>query len=170
MFVPFNELPDRARAWVYLADKAIEPKEKSTIETELLDFTTGWTAHGQPLESSFIILEDRFVILAVNEQLNDASGCSIDKSTAILKAIGQSIGVDFFNRTFVLFEISGVLKQFGLKELKQKFRDCAWDEYSLTFNTIADTIGELRQNWKIPASKSWIKRYIEPRTFDSVNG
>ena len=170
MFVPFNTLPDHARIWIYLADRTIEQNERSIIERELWDFTTSWTAHGQPLEASFLILENRFVVLGINEQLNDASGCSIDKSTTILKAIGQSIGLDFFKRTFVLSEMDGDLKEFGLKDLKQKFRDGAWNEHSMTFNTLAVTAGALREKWRVQASESWIKRYIEPRTFDSVNG
>jgi len=162
MFIPFDELPEDARIWVYQADRILALGEKEIIKKELLEFTTSWLAHGHPLQSSFTILEDCFVVLAVNENVNDASGCSIDLSTNVMKHVGTISGIDFFNRTVVSFEINGELRQFKMNELKQKFQDGILDKDSVTFNTLADTSGALRQNWRMAASKNWVKRYIEP--------
>lgn len=170
MFVPFKNLPDHARIWVYQADRRIDPKEKLTIENNLSEFTSDWMAHGQPLQASFTILENYFVILAVNENVNDASGCSIDQSTQVMRQISEITGINFFNRTLVPFEISDEVKQINLSDLKQKYQEGLWNEHSIIFNTLAGSIEELRRNWRMKASMSWVKRFIKPGTFDSVKG
>ena len=170
MFIPFSDLPDNARIWIYQADKVIGSSERSLIEKELFDFTSTWSAHGIALQSSFTILENRFVVLGVNEQANEASGCSIDMSTNVMKGIFKLTGIDFFSRTLVPFEINGEIIQFKINELKQKLKENMWNVDSVTFNTLADTVGALRDNWRLKASKSWISRYIERSNFDSIKG
>lgn len=170
MFVPFIQLPDNARIWIYQADRLIEPEQRKILENELLAFTSTWVAHGHPLESSFAVLEDHFVVLGVNEQVNQVSGCSIDQSTHAMRHLQQLTGIDFFNRTIVPFEIDGKVKQFSTQELRRKFATGELNGDSVTFNILENTLGALRHCWRIPAAKSWLKRYIEPKVFDSING
>ena len=170
MFVPFIQLPDHARIWIYQADRFINPEQRRILEDELLAFTSTWMAHGQPLESSFAILEDHFVVLGVNEQVNEVSGCSIDQSTQAIRHLQQRTGIDFFNRTLVPFEMDGKVKHFSIHELRKKFATGEIKEDSITFNILSNTAGALRHSWRIHASKSWMKRHIGPKAFDSING
>jgi len=169
MFLPFNKLADHSRVWIYQADRIITPAVKSVIEEQLISFTSIWAAHGQALQSSFTILDDYFIVLAVDEQFSGASGCSIDSSTSTIKQIAELTGLDFFNRKIVAFQIDQKVVQFRLSELKQKFIEGVLNENTITFNSLADSIGTVRKNWLIPAKESWVKRYIQPRTFDSVS-
>ncbi|HEX5171068.1 MAG TPA: hypothetical protein VFW11_17955 [Cyclobacteriaceae bacterium] len=170
MYVPFSKLPDHARVWIYQSNKFIEPAQRLILERELLAFTSTWAAHGKSLEASFSILEDHFVVLAVDENQNGASGCSIDLSTHTIKHLEELTGIDFFDRGLIPFEINGQVTQIRIQELKEKFNSGELSEDSVTFNILADTIDSLRHMWRIPASKSWIKRYIGPKTFDSITG
>jgi hypothetical protein len=170
MFVPFIQLSDAARIWIYQADRFIEPEQRRILEDELLAFTSTWMAHGHPLESSFAIFEDHFIVLGVNEQMNEVSGCSIDQSTQAIRHLQQRTGIDFLNRTLVPFEIAGKVKQFPTQELRQKFATGELNRDSVTFNILENNLGALRHCWRIPAYKSWLKRYIGPKAFDSING
>ena len=169
MFVSFDQLPDHSRVWVYQANNIITPAVQSVIEEQLALFTSSWSAHGASLRSSFIILDDYFIALAVDESLAGASGCSIDSSTSAMKQIAAKTGIDFFDRKIVSFEIDQKVKQFGLDELKQKFKDGLLNDKTITFNTLADTVGSVRRNWRIPIQESWLKRYIQRPAFDSVS-
>jgi hypothetical protein len=169
MFIPFSKLPDHSRVWIYQANRIIEAEVRSIIEEQLISFTSSWVAHGHPLQSSFILLDDYFIVLAVDEQIGGASGCSIDSSTNAMKQIAEITGLDFFDRKIVAFEIDQEVKQLQLGDLKQKFKDGVLDENTITFNTLADSVGVVRKNWRIPVKESWVKRYIQPRTFDSVS-
>lgn len=169
MFIAFNELPDQARVWIFQADKIMESEIKAFIEEKLMSFTSSWAAHGQPLQSSYLLLDDYFIVLAVDENMNAASGCSIDQATDAIKHIANATGLDFFNRKIVSFEIDQKVKQFDLKDLRQKFKERVLSKNTIIFNTLVDTAGALRQYWRIPVQESWVKRYIEPVAFDSVN-
>lgn len=170
MFVPFIQLPDSTRIWIYQTDRFIEPEQRRILEEELLAFTSTWMAHGRPLESSFAILEDYFVVLGVNEQMNEVSGCSIDQSAQAIRHLQRRTGIDFFNRTLVPFEIDGRIRQFSMLELRKKFASGELNGDSVTFNILENNLGALRHSWRIPASKSWLKRYIGPKAFDSIGG
>jgi hypothetical protein len=162
MFISFNELPDHARVWIYQSDRIITPGIKSVIEEQLNLFTSSWVAHRQPLQSSYTFLEDYFIVLAVDEQVSGASGCSIDSSTHAMKQIEEITGLDFFDRTIVAFKIDNKVMQLQLGELKQKFKEGVLNENTITFNTLADSVGVVRKNWRIPVKESWVKRYIQP--------
>ena len=52
------------------------------IEAHLAAFTSSWAAHGTPLAAEAAVLLDQIVVLAVDEALQMATGCSIDASVA----------------------------------------------------------------------------------------
>jgi len=163
MFVEFDQMPDHARVWVYMADRQFSADERSVIHSILGAFTAEWAAHGVPLRASYTLSEDRFLILAVDESHHTPSGCSIDSSVGALRQIREATGIDFLDRKGVPFYSEDGIGVVRLEELKQKYRDGVWDGQSLTFNTLAKTVGEFRSAWKVPAENTWLKRYMEPK-------
>lgn len=161
MFVPFQSLPDHARVWIYQSERKITSEEKSTISEGLEAFTQQWTVHGQPMDASFTVLHDQFIILAANDQ---ASGCSIDSSVRAIKSLGDQLRVDFFNRNLIAFQKDSDVTTVMLQDLKKKFEAGAWNQDSLVFNNLVSTKKELEKNWLIPASASWLKRYLPRET------
>lgn len=160
MFVPFETLPAEARLWIFQAERKFTPTDITIIGEHLQLFTNRWVAHGLPLEASFKILEDRFIVLAVNQALHHASGCSIDDSTRTLKDIGRLIGQDLFKRDLVSFHLGDKIETVKLSAVKDLYNKAVWNENTLTFNTLVADKGELERDWLIPASKTWLKRYI----------
>lgn len=170
MFVEFDQLPSHARVWIYISDRQITPRDAALIDGALRAFTAEWAAHGAPLKSSYRISEDRFVLLAVDEEAHGASGCSIDTSVNAMKRIGAETGINFFDRSAVPFVIENQVVLLRLGELKQKYGSGVWNGHTLTFNILASTLGEIRDHWTVPAEKSWLKRYMEPLAQDSQAG
>lgn len=170
MFVEFDQMPAHARTWVYMSDRRITPGDARLIDNALMAFTDGWAAHGAPLQSSYKIAEERFVLLAVDEQVQGPSGCSIDTSVNAIKSIGEDTGINFFDRSLVPFAIENEVVALRLSELKQKYGSGVWNGATLTFNILAATVGEFRTQWAVPAENTWLKRYMEPRKQDSLAG
>jgi hypothetical protein len=168
MFVEFNQMPDDARVWIYMADRKISEEHRGVVNAILGAFTVEWAAHGVPLRASYQLAEDRFAILAVDESHHSPSGCSIDSSVGALRQIREATGIDFLDRKGVPFSEGDEILVIRLDELKQKYRDGVWDGQSLTFNILAKTVGEFRSAWKIPAGSTWLKRYLEPRQADTI--
>ena len=80
MFVPFENLPEESKIWIYQSNRKFSDAEFSEIEMALQSFLEGWAAHGTSLESSYQLKYNRFIIIAVNQDVQAATGCSIDSS------------------------------------------------------------------------------------------
>lgn len=166
MYVKFEELTKNARVWIYQGDKQLSDGKKTEVAQALRLFTEQWTAHGHPLKASFQILYDRFIILAVDEAFYGPSGCSIDDSVRRIKEISAKTGIDFFNRSKVLFLSGDTIAEISVSELKEKYSKGIWTPESITFNTLAATVEEL-DNWLVEAGNTWLKRYTASPTFTS---
>jgi hypothetical protein len=166
MFVDFNTLPQTSRIWIYQADKPFTARDKDFISGFLPRYCEGWVAHGQPLKASFEIKFDQFIILAVDEEFNATSGCSVDDSVRAIKQIEEATGLDFFNRQRIAFFKDDVMT-FELSGLKQKLATGMWNEATLTFNNLVTAKYQLEKEWLVPAGSTWLKRYIPHETLKS---
>lgn len=160
MFIPFDQLPTYAKTWIYQADRKLSPAETEILNRELRSFTEQWEVHGSPLESSFEIRMNQFVVLAANDKV---SGCSIDSSVRIMKELGRKVNVDFFNRNLVAFKKDESIITIPLTELKSGFTNGLWSADTRMFNNAVSTKEELGTKWITPAGSTWLKRYIAPQ-------
>jgi hypothetical protein len=163
MYIPFDELNTESRVWIYQGNRAMSASDKSTIDQLLHSFCEQWAAHSQPLKTSFKIELNQFVIMAVDEDFRNPSGCSIDSSVGVLRQIQSATGIDFLDRTLVPFYINNQVELIPLAEIKSAFAAGRLKPDTTTFNTLATTKGELELSWKIPAEKSWMAKYL-PKT------
>ena len=160
MFVPFDVLEDSARVWIYQSGRKFTETEKNTISQTLSSFTQQWAAHGSPLKTSFTIHYDQFIVLAADENFNEASGCSIDSSVHVMKAMDEQYSLGLFDRTQVAFLKSGTVMMVKLSELPGRLAENTWQQDTLTFNNLVMTKGELGTQWIVPAGETWLKRYL----------
>jgi hypothetical protein len=161
MYVPFETLPDHARVWIYQANRPFTNHDLDVLNAALKTFTNQWSVHGHPIETSFSIRYNQFVILAANDQV---SGCSIDSSVRAMKEVGAQLEIDFFDRTQVAFLKDNGVETYVLSKLKVAFENNGWNAETMTFNNQLVSIKELSDSWIIPAKTSWLKRYL-PQPF-----
>jgi hypothetical protein len=160
MYIPFEELSAESRVWIYQGKRSMSASEKSTIGQMLHSFCEQWAAHGQPLKTSFKIELNQFVIMAVDEDFRNPSGCSIDSSVGVLRQIQSATGIDFLDRTLVPFYINNEVQLIPLNKIKSGFASGQLNPNTITFNTLATTKGEWDQQRQIPAEKSWMAKYL----------
>ncbi len=160
MFVPFNEMKDSSRLWVYQCSRTLTNDEAGYVAASLEAFLSEWKAHGQPLLCSFLLQQNMFLVLAVDEDAYGASGCSIDASVHALQTIQQKIGVDFFGRDFVVFNVGGELLKARLQELKEMAAKGEIAPETPVYNTLVDRKSKLGSEWLVPAGSTWLKRYF----------
>ncbi|MCI0752140.1 MAG: hypothetical protein L0Y35_09910 [Flammeovirgaceae bacterium] len=159
MYVPFESLPGHARIWIYQSVQKITKESQVIISDRLHAFTDQWKAHGNSLTASYVIKHDHFVLIAVDENVNDASGCSIDSSTQVMKEIQIATGLELFDRTTVFFKKDDEILALSLKDLPSTHQKGLWDETSLVFDNMVGKKQDLDQ-WIKPASQTWLKRYL----------
>lgn len=160
MYTPIENLSPSSRLWIYQANRALTPQDESTIAETLKLFCDQWTTHGSGLQTSYRIDYHRFILLAVDEQVGGASGCSIDSSVRVIKELEQKLGLDFFDRSEIAFWEKDEVVTHPLAQLKKFFAICRLNAESETFNTLATTLGEWNENPRISVANSWLSRYL----------
>ena len=98
----FPELPDSSRIWLHLANRKLVASEEQFLKVQLTVFLNSWSAHGKRLQCNATLLFSQYLIFSVDENIESASGCSIDSSVHFAKRMGSELGIDFFTRLEVL--------------------------------------------------------------------
>lgn len=160
MLIPFEKLDPQSKIWIYQSDKKFNEVEKEFITKKTESFLVEWTAHGQSLEAGFQILYDQFIIIGVNEAINDASGCSIDKSVNHICELEKALNVDLLKRSKVAIKENAQIKLIEFSEIKKMVAEGVINSDTEIFNNAIDSKKELESNWLQPAINSWLKRYF----------
>lgn len=160
MYVPFESLPAESRVWIYQSNRKFTEQEWTEVEAEVKNFVNSWEAHGAGLEASFLLKYNRFIILAVNQEVQMATGCSIDKSVAFIQSLEKKYEVDLLDKMNVTFKLGQHIAHKPLIEFKKMAKDKAVSENTIVFNNLVNTIEEFTDNWEIPAGESWHSRFF----------
>lgn len=160
MYIPFEEMREEARIWVYQADRPFDEQEKTWIISKLVTFCNQWNTHGSLMPSSFDIKYDQFIILAVDESRLGASGCSIDSSVKILREIETKLSINLLDSGKVSYVDTNGVKVAFLPEIREHINKGTLQAQSKVFNPGVNKIADLENKWLIPADSSWLKKYF----------
>ena len=105
MLTDFNNLPDSARIWIYAAEKALTAEQQNHILAYITEHLQAWNAHKLPLKAGLTILENHFIVVALDETLNAASGCSIDKLQKKIQELEKDLSISLLNRLNIFCRI-----------------------------------------------------------------
>jgi hypothetical protein len=156
MYLPIEQMPDHSRVWVYQANRPFSAAEIQSIENYLTPALTQWAAHGAGLNASFEIRFQQVIVIAVDETINAASGCSIDASTRWFKEMGAALGIDFFDRSTAIVEGDEVTL-LPLTALKNNpLLTPSKDVIPLQ----TESLGAYRSGWLQRADSTWLQRYF----------
>lgn len=162
MFLSFEKMPSYSRLWIYQSDRELTDSEVLAITNVLTNFIENWQAHGNSLVSSFEIRHGRFLILAVNEELTKATGCSIDKSVELMKAIEEEFKISLFDRTKVAYlDQEEKINITSLSKLKELVNEQQITSDTIIFDNLVQIKEQLDSQWQTKASNSWLKRYFQ---------
>ncbi len=156
MYVPFEQLPDDSRIWIFQSDKELTEKNIESITPLLMYFINDWTAHQQTLKASFTFLHNYFIVIAVDENMTAASGCSIDKVYHVIRACGQLTGCDFFNRLRIAAMENNSITTYSVNQILEKEESNPNNMTTLVFNNIIETKAAMEKDWLVPIKKSWL--------------
>ena len=161
MWIDFDKLPDEARVWVYQANRLLSNSDMNAINQELKPALSQWAAHGQALLASAQVIENRFVVVGVDEGYNLPSGCSIDASVRTLRQLGELLSIDFFDRSAAIRGADGSVITIELPAIKTAVLSGSITPDTVVFNTLVKTKAEFLTNWHLRAADSWLKRYFK---------
>jgi len=160
MLVDFNTLPEHSRVWIYQANRSFSDEELTEIKQKLDTFITNWTAHGADLNAGYDIRYKRFIILAVDQTSQSATGCSIDASVRFIQQLEQDYNVDLMDKMNVSYKQGQFVAHKTLLDFKKMVKDKAVSKNTIVFNNLVTNIEELNENWEVPAEDSWHSRFF----------
>ncbi|MDD2986210.1 ABC transporter ATPase [Flavobacterium sp.] len=160
MYTPFETMPDESKIWIYQSNRKLSDTEIVEIEEDLKVFIEDWSAHGTSLEASFLTKYNRFIILAVNQEVQQPTGCSIDSSVVFIQQLESKYGIDLLDKMNVTYKQGEFLTHKSLLDFKRMAKEKAVSENTIVFNNLVNTIEEWKENWEVPASESWHSRFF----------
>jgi hypothetical protein len=161
MLVNFEILPETARIWIYQCNRSFSDSELEEISKKLSLFLESWTAHGADLQSGFEIKYKRFIIIALNQQMNAATGCSIDSSVKFIQELEAVYKVDLMDKMNVSYKQGDYVAYKTLTDFRKMAKDKAVSKNTIVFNNLVNNIAEFNENWEVPASESWHSRFLK---------
>ncbi len=161
MYVDFSLLPDNSRVWVYQADRSFTGDEVQQITQQLMPFVENWKRHGEDLKASFQIRYNQFIILAVDENVTNVSGCSIDASVHIIQELQKKLEVDLLNKMNVTFKDGDNVNIVSMAAFKEFAKLNKITSNTLVFNNMIASKAELEASWEVKASESWHAKFLK---------
>lgn len=160
MYVPFDTLPKHSRIWIYQSNRKLSDAEVDEISDATISFLNEWSAHGQSLEASFTIKYNRFLIIAVNQEVQAATGCSIDASVKFIQDIESKYDIVLLDKMNVTYKQGEHIAHKTLIDFKKMAKEKAVTGNTIVFNNLVNTIEEWEDFWEVPASESWHSRFF----------
>lgn len=160
MYVPFETLPKHSRIWIYQSNRKLSDDEVNEISDATKYFIEDWSAHGQGLEASFLIEYNRFIIIAVNQDVQTTTGCSIDASVKFIQDLEAKYQIDLLDKMNVTYKQGDFIAHKTLIEFKQMAKAKSVSANTIVFNNLVNTIDEFEEFWEVPASESWHNRFF----------
>ena len=105
MLADFYTLPEHSRIWIYASENALTHDKQNYILNYISEHLKGWNAHKVPLTAGVTILENHFIVVALDENKNGASGCSIDILQKTIQEIEKELTLSLMNRLNVFCKI-----------------------------------------------------------------
>ncbi len=160
MFIPFENLPEDSRVWIYQSNRKFSDVELAEIESELILFVEKWAAHGNELEASYLLKHNRFIILAVNQEIQQVTGCAIDSSVSFIQNLEKKYQVELLDKMNVTFRNGEYIAHKSLLDFKKMAKEKAVTANTIVFNNLVNNIEEFNENWEVPAGDSWHSRFF----------
>jgi hypothetical protein len=148
-----SEMPDNARVWLYQASRYLSESEVNMLQTEVSSFLSEWTSHGVSMDAAFEIAHNRILVIAADE--SKASGCGIDKSVKCIQDLGNRLGIDFFQRTVVLYMKNEEWCESQLHEFWGLRKALIVNDETPVLDTTVRSVGEYRAGFQKLFSRSW---------------
>lgn len=160
MYVDFESLKDTSRVWIYQASRSFTDEEVEEISQKLKDFINQWTAHGVGLHASFQIKYNRFIVIALDQDVQEATGCSIDASVHFIQQLEQAYNVSLLDKMNVSYKHGDFIAYKPLMEFKKMAKNKSVSPSTIVFNNLVTNKHEFETIWEVPAKDSWHSRFF----------
>ncbi|MDO5655881.1 MAG: hypothetical protein Q4G27_07050 [Flavobacteriaceae bacterium] len=156
----FLDYPAEAKVWIFMAERSLTQVESDVANSYLTQFVPQWKAHGDALKAGYELIDNQFIVVAVDETPAAASGCSIDSMTRIIKEIEQKTGVTFTDRMLIGYRENETIQTEKLPNFKAKVKSGEIGPETIIYNNSVTRLNDFWDSWEQPLQNSWAKNWI----------
>lgn len=149
------------RVLIYPASRPMTAKEVKEITEELYDFLPTWNAHGKSLTSSFKIDYSQFIIITVDEEKVQASGCSMDSLNGKMREIDAKYDLGFFDRMKASYKENNEVKTMKLTDFRNAVKNGEVSDDIQVFDFSKDRFVSYLSDFLLPLKRSWAGIYTK---------
>ena len=147
------------RAWTFIISKTLSQEELNSLTASGNKFVLGWTAHEQQLTASFEIIKEKIIVVKVNEEVTNASGCSIDKLTRFIKETEAQFKIELLNRLLVAYKKEEGIEVVHSSKIRELLEQNLISENTIIYNTSVNDQNGLK-NWEQELKNTWLNKYL----------
>lgn len=149
------------RILIYPASRPFTAKESKTIAEKLYDFLGTWAAHGKSLSSSFKVEKNQFIVIAIDEEKEVASGCSIDALNGLMRELDTEFSLGLFDRMKASFVENGEVKTMKLQDFRTALKNGELSQDIEVFDFSKSTYVSFLSDFLLPLKRSWAGIYVD---------
>ena len=157
-YIPFDQLPDSSRLWIFAADHTLSEAEAEMLTHEMQSFCNSWLAHNTPVTGSCKMMYDQFLLVAADDS-TFPTGCSTDEMFRRVRILGETYGVEFFGMQRVQYRENGSIISINRNDFGEIAKSGKISGNVIVFDNTLTTLGDFRSGkWELPAKNSWHAR------------
>lgn len=147
------------RVWAYIISKPLDDDALNRLISAGKAFVSSWTAHENKLSADLSVFKNRILLVRVNEDVHNASGCSIDKLTRFIKETEAGFGIELLNRFLVAFKNGETVEVTHASGIKDLLAQHVISADTIVYNTAVANEEELGA-WEQPLKDTWLQKYL----------
>ncbi|PCJ59202.1 MAG: hypothetical protein COA79_10910 [Planctomycetota bacterium] len=155
MFVPFNEIPDDSKLWIYISNRILTTLEKETLLGKVEPFLERWRSEGTAFKSSYQFLEDQILIVTGYGDDFSLSGCAMDALMKTVTKWGESLGVDFTTIPKFCYRHQDLIIAGSRKDFKAAVEAGEINDETIVLDNTLLTLGEFKTNFEKKVLDCW---------------
>ena len=157
----YRDLPETARIWIYQCNRELSSDEVKSINEKSEEFILDWSAHGAKLAAAIEIFYNLFIVVMVDEEKAEASGCSIDKSFQFIKDLSDTYDLALLDRMNVAYRDNNDIGICRIDEFEGLLQRGEVNEDTIVFNNLVDTKKDFDSKWEVLLKDSWHRKLMD---------
>ena len=155
--IPF---PSHSRVWIYQSDRKLLNDEQVWLTEKGSAFVEQWAAHGNQLMAGFFVVMDHFVVIVLDQEVEAASGCSIDKSMKLILDFQKELKVNFTNRLISALYIDNEVVLYSYDEVRKALESGRISGEIQVFDNTVQNLDSMKTSWLKPLKHTWLKKLL----------